>query len=121
MPLSHLSTASGGRMAASNVHEHPAKDEVMSKLRRRYLTVGREHKRKLIDEAVALLGCHRKSATRALRKRSARPLGVVTGRPREYDAQELRPVLRAHCSGACLPLMNFLIAFQYKKAYSHRP
>jgi hypothetical protein len=29
------------------------KNEVMNKLRRRYLSAGREHKRKLIDEAVA--------------------------------------------------------------------
>jgi hypothetical protein len=29
------------------------KNEVMSKLRRRYLSAGREHKKKLIDEAVA--------------------------------------------------------------------
>jgi hypothetical protein len=29
------------------------KNEVMSKLRRRYLIAGREHKKKLIDEAVA--------------------------------------------------------------------
>lgn len=81
------------------------KDEVMKKLRRRYLTAGREHKRKLIGEAVALLGYHRKAAIRALRKRpaAARTLAIVTGRPREYDAQEVRPVLRAIWSAANYP------------------
>jgi hypothetical protein len=80
------------------------KNEVMNKLRRRYLTAGREHKRKLIDEAVALLGYHRKAAIRAL---SAGPwiprIGVLIGRPREYDELKLRPVLRAIWSAANYP------------------
>lgn len=81
------------------------KNEVMSKLRRRYLTAGRVHKKKLIDQAVALLGYHRKAAIRALRNGPALagPRGVVTGRPREYDGQELRPVLRAIWSAANYP------------------
>jgi hypothetical protein len=37
------------------------------KWRRRYEHAGREHKRKLIDQAVSLLGYHRKAAIRALR------------------------------------------------------
>jgi hypothetical protein len=80
------------------------KNEVMNKLRRRYLSAGREHKRKLIDQAVALLGYHRKSAIRAL---SVQPLvprfGVIPGRPREYDPVELQPVLRAIWSAANYP------------------
>jgi hypothetical protein len=80
------------------------KNEVMNKLRRRYLRAGREHKKKLIDEAVALLGYHRKAAIRAL---GASPLvprvGVITGRPREYDEVRLRPVLRAIWSAANYP------------------
>ena len=80
------------------------KNEVMNKLRRRYGTAGREHKRKLIDEAVALLGYHRKAAIRALRARSPAPrMGVITGRPREYDGVELRPVLRSIWSAANYP------------------
>lgn len=80
------------------------KNEVLSKLRRRYLRAGREHKTKLLDEAVALLGYHRKAAIRALRS-ATRPLrvAVITGRPREYDAAELRPVLRAIWSAANYP------------------
>lgn len=79
------------------------KDEVMSKLRRRYQSAGREHKRKLIDEAVALLGYHRKAAIRALRTAPKPRLAVITGRPREYDAVELRPVLRTIWSAANYP------------------
>ena len=80
------------------------KDQVMNKLRRRYLTAGREHKRKLIDEVVALLGYHRKAAIRALGKAPAlaQSLAIVTGRPREYDPHQLRPVLRAIWSAAQL-------------------
>lgn len=80
------------------------KNEIMSKLRRRYLTAGREHKRKLIDEAVGLLGYHRKAAIRALRAGAPVPvIAVKTGRPREYDAVELRPVLRAIWTAANYP------------------
>lgn len=81
------------------------KNEVMNKLRRRYWTAGREHKKRLIDEAVALLGYHRKAAIRALRADVRPPsgLGVMTGRPREYQEAELRPVLRAIWSAANYP------------------
>ena len=47
--------------------------QVLEKLRRRYETAGTEHKRKLIDQAVQLLGYHRKAAIRALRRRSHPP------------------------------------------------
>jgi hypothetical protein len=79
------------------------KSEVMRKLRRRYLSAGREHKMKLIDEAVSALGYHRKAAIRALGKEPAPRLGGIIGRPREYDAQELRPVLRTIWSAANYP------------------
>jgi hypothetical protein len=36
------------------------KNEVLEKLRRRYGTGGPEHRKKLIDQAVALIGYHRK-------------------------------------------------------------
>lgn len=80
------------------------KNEVMDKLRRRYGTAGREHKKKLIDEAVTLLGYHRKAAIRALGTRPWIPrIGVIIGRPREYDELELRPVLRTIWSAANYP------------------
>jgi hypothetical protein len=86
------------------------KNEVMNKLRRRYLSAGPEHKRKLIDQAVALLGYHRKSAIRALGAQPPVPrFGVMTGRPREYDPVELRPVLRAIWSAANYPCGRRLV------------
>ena len=79
------------------------KTEVMSKLRRRYRTAGGRHKKKLIDQAVALLGYHRKAAIRALRTEPVARVGVITGRPAEYHAAEVRPVLRAVWSAANYP------------------
>jgi hypothetical protein len=79
------------------------KNEVMEKLRRRYSTAGREHKRKLIDEAVALLGYHRKAAIRALGAWPPGPAGVITGRPREYEEAGRHPALRAIWSAANYP------------------
>jgi hypothetical protein len=79
------------------------KTEIMDKLRRRYRTAGLEHKRKLINQAVGLLGYHRKAAIRALRTVPVARVGIITGRPREYDAVEVRPALRAVWSAAHYP------------------
>lgn len=69
--------------------------QVLEKLRRRYVTAGAEYKRKLLDQAVELLGYHRKSAIRALR---ARPAGrgpvMLTGRPVQFEPTQLLPWLR---------------------------
>jgi hypothetical protein len=86
------------------------KAEIMVKMRRRYLTAGWEHKGKLIDEAVALLGYHRKAAIRALNGTVARRLSIVTGRPREYEARELLPVLRKIWRAADYPCGRRLVA-----------
>jgi hypothetical protein len=69
--------------------------QVLEKLRRRYETAGAEHKRKLLDQAVQLLGYHRKSAIRALRPHS-RPRGPVSlaGRPVTFAPGLLLPWLR---------------------------
>jgi hypothetical protein len=69
--------------------------QVLEKLRRRYENAGAEHKRKLIDQAVQLLGYHRKSAIRALRQRP-RPRGplILTGRPVQFEPALLLPWLR---------------------------
>ena len=69
--------------------------QVLEKLRRRYEPAGAEHKRKLLDQAVQLLGYHRKSAIRALRRR-AQPRGprILTGRPVQYEPGRLLPWLR---------------------------
>lgn len=70
------------------------KTEVLSKLRRRYASAGIEHKGKLIDQAVSLLGYHRKAAIRALNGSTMVAIAIRTGRPREYEARQLLPVLR---------------------------
>jgi len=68
---------------------------VLEKLRRRYKTAGAEHKRKLLDQAVQLLGYHRKSAIRALRAAALIPGPVMlTGRPVSYEPSLLLPWLR---------------------------
>ena len=69
--------------------------QVLAKLRRRYKTAGAEHKRKLLDQAVELLGYHRKSAIRALRASAVVPGPVIlTGRPVSYEPSLLVPWLR---------------------------
>jgi hypothetical protein len=69
--------------------------QVLEKLRRRYATAGREHKRKLIDQAVQLLGYHRKAAIRALgRQVVERSSLVLAGRPVKYEPSLLVPWLR---------------------------
>lgn len=69
--------------------------EVLAKLRRRYMSAGAEHKRKLLDQAQELLGYHRKAAIRALRAPTiARGPRIITGRPATYDPELLLPYLR---------------------------
>jgi hypothetical protein len=68
--------------------------EVLKKLRRRYESAGREHKRKLLDQAQELLGYHRKAAIRALRAPIARGPSILTGRPMSYQPSVLLPWLR---------------------------
>jgi hypothetical protein len=69
--------------------------QVLAKLRRRYKTAGAEHKRKLLDQAVQLLGYHRKSAIRSLRAVAVVPSPVIlTGRPVSYEPSLLVPWLR---------------------------
>lgn len=71
------------------------KEQVLLRLRRRYVTAGLQHKRKLLDQAVELLGYHRKAAIRALKGRYVRPQTPgVLGRPKSYHPETLLPVLK---------------------------
>jgi len=71
------------------------RQEVLTKLRRRYRTAGMEHKTKLLDQAQELFGYHRKAAIRALRAPTVeRGLRLLTGRPVEYEPGVLLPWLR---------------------------
>jgi len=85
--------------------------EVLAKMRRRYATAGLEHKAKLIDEAVALFGYHRKAAIRALRRLERKPETVhVRGRPREYSPEQLLKPLKVIWLAALQPCGKRLVA-----------
>ncbi len=73
------------------------KEEVLCKLRSRYVNAGHEHRIKLIDQAVDLMGYHRKSAIRALKSKPKLRMGTgaKAGRPRRYDRQLLLEPLKA--------------------------
>jgi hypothetical protein len=77
--------------------------ELLAKLRRRYLRAGIEHKGKLIDQAVSLLGYHRKAAIRALNHTPSVGASIRAGRPRAYESGELLPVLRQVWGAANYP------------------
>lgn len=74
------------------------KEQVLSRLRRRYVMAGAQHKSKLLDQAVELLGYHRKAAIRALREPQPKVLNsrvnVVLGRPKTYHPESLLPILK---------------------------
>ena len=71
------------------------REEVLEKLRRRYRNAGAEHKRKLLDQAQALLGYHRKAAIRSLRATTVvRGPRIITGRPVMYEPALLQRWLR---------------------------
>jgi hypothetical protein len=70
------------------------RSEMMIKLRSRYRNAGFKHRTKLIDQAVADFGYHRKSAIRALGA-PARAALPRPGRPPKYDSAALQPALKA--------------------------
>ena len=74
------------------------KDQVLARLRRRYATAGAQHKARLLDQAVELLGYHRKAAIRSLRQGPPEPalpkVTLVLGRPKTYQPERLLPILK---------------------------
>jgi hypothetical protein len=74
------------------------KVQVLVRLRRRYATAGQEYKSKLLDQAVEVLGYHRKAAIRALRQppgqEVAPKVNLVLGRPKTYQPERLLPILK---------------------------
>src|SRR5262249_14287780 len=74
------------------------KDQVLIRLRRRYASAGVTHKTKLLDQAVELLGYHRKAAIRALRQPQLKEepcrVNLVLGRPKTYEPESLLPILK---------------------------
>jgi hypothetical protein len=88
------------------------KYQVRAQLRRQYAKAGPAFKRQLLDQAVSLLGYHRKAAIRALRARPGAPRAptVVTGRPRLYHPDTLLPVLKPIWFAAFQPCGSRLAA-----------
>lgn len=74
------------------------KDQLLVRLRRRYASAGASHKTKLLDQAVEVLGYHRKAAIRALRQPQAKEVScrvnLVLGRPKTYEPASLLPILK---------------------------
>jgi hypothetical protein len=99
------------------------KEEVLARLRRRYVTAGAHHKAKLLDQAVELLGYHRKAAIRALRQAPAREepgsVHLVLGRPKTYHPESLLPILKPIWFGAFQPCGSRLHALlpEWLRAY----
>jgi len=83
------------------------KEQVLARLRRRYATAGAQHKSKLLDQAVELLGYHRKAAIRALGQSQPKPgprkVNLVLGRPKTYHPESLLPILKPIWFGAFQP------------------
>ncbi|MEO2017170.1 MAG: hypothetical protein ABGZ53_22675 [Fuerstiella sp.] len=50
-----------------------ARDELLNAIRLRYVKASRDEKGRILDEAVALLSCHRKHAIRLLQKSCSSP------------------------------------------------
>jgi hypothetical protein len=70
--------------------------KLLARLRRSYAKAGSEFKKQLLNQAVDLLGYHRKAAIRALRAQPALAPVVarMLGPPREYDPGRLLPILK---------------------------
>ena len=87
------------------------KREVMERLRRNYAKAGPEYKSELIDQAIELLGYHRKAAIRALNRKKppVRAPAVALGRPREYEPERLLKVLKPIWFAAFQPVAHTLL------------
>jgi hypothetical protein len=72
------------------------KVQILARLRRRYATAGLVHKTQLLDQAVELLGYHRKAAIRALGAPPSPPWApaLLLGRPKTYQPATLLPILK---------------------------
>ena len=88
------------------------KQELRAKLRRQYAKAGARFKGQLLDQAIQLLGYHRKAAIRALRAQPppARAPAVILGRPRHYEPPRLLPVLKPIWFAALQPCGSRLAA-----------
>ena len=86
--------------------------EVLAELKKKYVHAGAQYRICLINQAVELLGYHRKAAIRALNaKFSEKPAPAVrTGRPKEYHPDTLLVVLKPIWFAAQQPCGSRLVA-----------
>ena len=70
--------------------EEPVKRHILESFRERYHRGSRLRKSEILDEVQNQLGCHRKHATRLMRKGQPgrKPAGKKRGRKSKYDLQE---------------------------------
>jgi len=103
------------------------KQEVLARLRRQYVKAGLKYRSQLLDQAMELLGYHRKAAIRALRAKPSitKAPGLITGRPKEYEPEKLLPILKPIWFAALQPCGRRLVALlpEWLSAYEidHRP
>lgn len=88
------------------------KQEVLARLRRQYVKAGLKYRSQLLNQAIELLGYHRKAAIRALRATIsvAKAPVLIIGRPREYEPDKLLPVLKPIWFAALQPCGRRLVA-----------
>lgn len=88
------------------------KQEVLARLRRQYVKAGLRYRSQLLDQAIELLGYHRKAAIRALRSKPSiiKAPVVISGRPKEYEPEKLLPVLKPIWFAALQPCGRRLVA-----------
>jgi len=84
------------------------KQEVLARLRRQYVKAGLKYRSQLLDQAMELLGYHRKAAIRALRAKPSitKAPGLITGRPKEYEPEKLLPILKPIWFAALQPVAD---------------
>lgn len=88
------------------------KQEVLVRLRRQYVKAGLEYRSRLLDQAVELLGYHRKAAIRALRTKpcTIKAPALIIGRPKEYELEKLLPILKPIWFASLQPCGRRLVA-----------
>lgn len=91
----------GQKLVLPDMHtemSQKTRHEVLARLRHFYKSAGREHKSKLLQEAIDVLGYHPKSAIRALNAKgtalSRDRAPAIIGRPREFSPDKLLPILK---------------------------
>jgi len=84
----------------------PARNELLSSMRWRYLSAGRQERTKILDELCKSAGFHRKHATRAINNLVEKNYREKRGRKKTYDDPNLISKLKKikhifRCQNCC--------------------